>query len=206
MATSFLSDSAVHGMLDSEFGTIWASLYLFVGNVFTATNATNLINDTSHGLSAGDCVMLKEVGTLPNGLSEGVLYFIINANANDFQLALTPGGSAVTFSDDGTGSNEWGQVPTLDGTGGTEASAGGYARQSVTIASAASRAKASSADVSWVASGADIGEVCAVGTNDASTAGNLQSLDPQAAYQTVLDGNTFRVSSGNLAISLASLS
>lgn len=206
MATNVLSNKAVHDMLEAEFETIWASLYIFSGVVFTATNATERINKTTHGLSAGDCVMLRAVGTLPTGLSEGVLYFVINPTANDFQVALTPGGSAVTFSDDGTGSNEYSLVPTLAGTGGTEATGGGYTRQSVSMAAAASRAKVSDADVSWTASGTNIGRVCAVGIHDASTAGNLQSLDPQATYQDVVVGNTFRVSSGNVSVSLANLS
>jgi hypothetical protein len=206
MATSFISNKAIHDALDSEFATVYAALFLFNGVAFTATNATERINKTSHGLANGTCVMLKAVGTLPTGLSEGVLYFVINQTTNDFQLSLTSGGSAVTFSDDGTGANEYSVVPTLAGTGGTEASAGGYARQAVTMAAAANRAKSSSADVSWTASGANIGVVCAVALFDASSGGNLETLDPQATYQNVLDGNTFRVSSGNVVVSLANLS
>lgn len=198
MATNFLSNSAVHGMLDSEFDTLYAALFLFVGNAFTATNATERINDTAHGLSAGTCVMLKEVGTLPTGLSEGLLYFIINPTANDFQLALTPGGSAVTFSDDGTGANEYSVVPGLDGTGGTEVSAGGYARQLVSMAAAASRVKVSDADVEFTATGGDYGEICAIATFDAVSAGNLQSLDPLGIYRTTMEDDTYRIASGNV--------
>lgn len=198
MAINFLSDDAVHGMLDSEFSTVYAALFLFVGNVFTATNATERINDTGHGLSAGACVMVKEVGTLPTGLSKGVLYFVINPTANDFQLALTPGGSAVTFSDDGTGANEYSVLPNLAGTGGTEVSTGGYARQLISMAAAASRAKVSNADVNFTATGADYGEICAVATYDAVSSGNLKTLDPLGIYRTIMEDDVYRIASGNV--------
>ena len=77
--------------------------------VFTATNATNILNDTAHGLSNGDCITIKTGTTLPTGLSADTYYYVINKADDTFQVALTPGGSAVTFSDDGTGTHTWAQ-------------------------------------------------------------------------------------------------
>ncbi len=34
------------------------------------------------------------------------MYFVVTANTNDFQVSLTSGGAAVTFSDDGTGTHQ----------------------------------------------------------------------------------------------------
>jgi hypothetical protein len=42
--------------------------------------------------------------TLPTGLSETV-YHVVNKTADTFQVSLTSGGAAVTFSDDGTGTH-----------------------------------------------------------------------------------------------------
>lgn len=67
----------------------------------TFTNATNLINLTSHPLSNGNKVRFQG-GVAPTGLSLDTTYYVINANANDFQVSTTEGGAAATFSDDGT--------------------------------------------------------------------------------------------------------
>ena len=71
----------------------------------TATNASNVLNATAHGLSNGDRVILTtSVSDLPNGLSE-TAYHVVNKTANTFQVAATNGGAAITFSDDGTGTH-----------------------------------------------------------------------------------------------------
>ena len=67
----------------------------------TFTNATNIVNLTAHPLTNGDKVRFVG-GTPPAELSTGTTYFVVNANANDFQVSLTAGGSAVAFTDDGT--------------------------------------------------------------------------------------------------------
>ena len=43
--------------------------------------------------------------TLPVGLSDGTVYHVVNKTTNTFQVSLTSGGAAVTFSDDGTGTH-----------------------------------------------------------------------------------------------------
>ena len=75
--------------------------------VFTVTNATNLFNDVAHGLVAGQCITIKVQTTIPTGLTAGLYYYVISVLDDSFQVALTPGGSAVTFSDDGTGTLTW---------------------------------------------------------------------------------------------------
>lgn len=69
----------------------------------TFTNSTNLVNATSHGFSNDDGVCFTTTGALPAELKIWTqVYYVINANANDFQVSLTKGGSAVTFTDDGS--------------------------------------------------------------------------------------------------------
>lgn len=78
----------------------------------TNTITARLIDGTTafnHGLVNDDRVMLKAglnpVGTLPPELDETTNYYIVAATAQTFQVSLTQGGAAVSFTTDGTGTN-----------------------------------------------------------------------------------------------------
>ena len=73
---------------------------------FTATNATNTLTTTGHTLTNGDQIRLTG-SDLPNGLNATTTYYVISVSGNNFQVSTSSGGSAVTFSDDGTGSRTW---------------------------------------------------------------------------------------------------
>lgn len=70
--------------------------------VVTATNATERFNATAHGFVDTDRVSFTSTGTLPTGITAGTQYYVVNKTANDFQVSLTSGGAAVTFTTDGT--------------------------------------------------------------------------------------------------------
>lgn len=57
---------------------------------------------TAHGRSDGD-VFSFSGGTAPTGLSPQTPYYMVNAAANTFQLALTPDGAPIDFTSDGSG-------------------------------------------------------------------------------------------------------
>jgi hypothetical protein len=81
---------------------------LGTGVVCTFTNATERINKVGHGLSNGNKVMFgNSGGALPSGLVNYIVYYVVNKNNDDFQVSLTEGGAAVTFSDDGSGTNSY---------------------------------------------------------------------------------------------------
>ena len=44
---------------------------------------------------------------LPNGLNATTTYYVIGVSGNNFQVSTSLGGSAVTFSDDGSGTRTW---------------------------------------------------------------------------------------------------
>jgi len=75
----------------------------------TAANATNTFtlaadNVDSHGVAElvdGDIVQISGT-TAPTGVTADQDYYVINVSGEDFQISATAGGSAVTFSDDGT--------------------------------------------------------------------------------------------------------
>ena len=91
-------------------------------------------------------------------------------------------------------------APT-DAGGGTEVSAGGYARQAVTFGAPSGGEIANTASVGFTASGAAFGSVVAVGYFDAATAGNMLAWAPITSAS-VGDGDTINFPSGQLTISL----
>ena len=60
----------------------------------------NTIASSAHGLVNGDRVMVYNVfaESLPTGLTEGTLYFVVGAATDTFQVSLTSGGAAVDIT------------------------------------------------------------------------------------------------------------
>lgn len=77
---------------------------------------TNLANDTlfsiAHGMSNGDRVALYNVfsESLPTGITEGTLYFVVGAATNTFQISTSSGGSALDITALGGGEGFWQRV------------------------------------------------------------------------------------------------
>lgn len=74
--------------------------------VFTATNAGDLFTSDAHGLVNTDTVVLWDSGpgdSIPTGVTEGTVYYVISVSGDTFQLSLTSGGSAIVISSDGGG-------------------------------------------------------------------------------------------------------
>ena len=92
-----------------------------------------------------------------------------------------------------------------DSGGGTEVSAGGYARQSVSFNAASSPGgtTSNSHEVSFTASGGDYGTVTHMGIFDASSSGNLLWHGALTASKTVADGDTLTFAVGNIDLTMA---
>lgn len=75
------------------------------GVVFTVNATTDTVEIVSHGYTDGKKFYLRSTTTLPGGLSADTPYFVINATTNNFQLALTLGGSAIDITSTGTGTH-----------------------------------------------------------------------------------------------------
>ena len=77
---------------------------------------TTLTNDqlfsVGHGMSDGDRVMLFNVfaESLPTGLTEGTVYFVVSSATNTFKVSLTAGGAAVDITAVGGGEGFWQKV------------------------------------------------------------------------------------------------
>lgn len=79
-----------------------------VRNTVTFTNGTNLINETATTLFDGNTISFNaNAGTLPTELREDIVYFVVSQLTNSFQVAYTSAGAAITFTDDGSGTNTY---------------------------------------------------------------------------------------------------
>jgi len=86
---------------------------------------------------------------------------------------------------------------------GTEVSGGSYARVSVTFGAPTNGVTTNSADVTFPTATAGWGEVTHVGLYDASTSGNLLFHTGLDTAKTIDSGDIFKITSGNLSVTLA---
>ena len=86
---------------------------------------------------------------------------------------------------------------------GTEIAGNGYARQSVTFGAPANGASTNSTAVEFPQATGSWGTVAYIGLRDASTGGNLLYHSPLDASKTIATGDVFRISAGNLSVTLA---
>jgi hypothetical protein len=96
----------------------------------------------------------------------------------------------------------WTSDPT-DAGSGTEVSGGSYARTAVTFAAPSNGVTTNSADVTFPTATASWGVVGWIGINDALTTGNLLYHTPLDTSKTIDSGDIFKISSGNLSVTLA---
>lgn len=73
------------------------------GTVDSAGVTGDNIQSGAHGLANGDRLMVFNVfaESLPTGLTEGTVYFVVGSATNTFQVSLTSGGSAVDLTGQG---------------------------------------------------------------------------------------------------------
>ena len=86
---------------------------------------------------------------------------------------------------------------------GTEVSGGSYARTAVTMGAPSNGVSTNSADVTFPTATASWGTVTHIGIHDASTAGNLLFHTPLDTSKTIDSGDIFKITSGNLSVTLA---
>lgn len=81
--------------------TTYSSLWNLVHRTITGlVPASDRVQSTSHGLSAGQLVKFSFTG---GGITTNVPYFVLNPTANDFQISLTLGGAVIDLTANQTG-------------------------------------------------------------------------------------------------------
>lgn len=93
--------ATLHSALTAGTSSGWfqiGSTLRGVGTVVTA--AGDAISSNGHGLANTNRVFVSAVAgeALPSGLSATVLYFVVGATTDTFQLSLTSGGAAVDIT------------------------------------------------------------------------------------------------------------
>jgi hypothetical protein len=86
---------------------------------------------------------------------------------------------------------------------GTEVSGGSYARTAVTMGAPSNGVSTNSADVTFPTATAGWGTVTHIGIHDALTSGNLLFHTPLDTSKTIDSGDIFKITSGNLSVTLA---
>jgi hypothetical protein len=86
---------------------------------------------------------------------------------------------------------------------GTEVSGGSYARQAITFAAPSNGVTTNSSAIEFPTATGSWGTITHVGIRDASTAGNLLFHTPLDVSKTIGSGDIFRISTGNLSVTLA---
>jgi len=74
-----------------------------VARAVTFTDVGDTVNRVAHGYANGDAVYFTIV-TSTSGISTNIVYFVVGATANTFQVALTSGGAAIALTTNGRGS------------------------------------------------------------------------------------------------------
>ena len=98
----------------------------------------------------------------------------------------------------------WTSDPT-DAGSGTEVTGGSYARTAVSFATASGTSGniLNDADVTFPTATASWGTVGWIGINDAASSGNLLYHSPLDTSKTIDTGDIFKISTGNLSVTLA---
>lgn len=79
---------------------------------FTANSSTGFITVQGRTITNGQVFRLQNSGgALPTGLLIDTDYYVIGQSGQTCQLSLTSGGSAVSFTDNGTGTQLLGEIP-----------------------------------------------------------------------------------------------
>lgn len=110
IAGSFASAHGQAGVTLTNFDFVRSVAPNTVATSFTANAGADTITISNPaGFAIIDDLSIKDLqtsGTLPGGLAANTVYYVVNRSSNTtFQLALTPGGSAIDITDTGTGSH-----------------------------------------------------------------------------------------------------
>jgi hypothetical protein len=96
----------------------------------------------------------------------------------------------------------WTSNPNDDASG-TEVTGGSYARTAVTFAAPSDGVTTNNADVTFPTATASWGTVGWIGINDSTSGPNLLYHTPLDTSKTIDSGDIFKISTGNLSVTLA---
>lgn len=106
IVTTTLTEGTLEALIDEDVSDVFRYYRLESGVLTEITttfdNSTNTVTSTSHGFSDTNRIQFYG-GTLPAELSFNTVYFVRDKTTNTYAVAATSGGSAIAFTDDGSG-------------------------------------------------------------------------------------------------------
>ena len=152
MTATFVSPLFIEDLYAEYFSTRTIEFLLCDQNrspleVNSENVTTDVFTLTAHGLSDNDEVIFTTLGvaaaSLPDGIKPGLPYFVVNSDADTFQVSYFEGGTPVSLEGASTGlyyveKLPWGRFATAAEIEATEVAADfGYARQTVDMSTSA---------------------------------------------------------------------
>ena len=88
--------------------TVTGDTTLENSKAFTVSSSGGLlVSSAGHNLSDNDQILVQSNATLPTGLSANTYYFVINKTTDTFKLSISIGGSAIAYTNAGSGTHTW---------------------------------------------------------------------------------------------------
>lgn len=88
-------------------GTTYNQIGIETAVTCTFDSTTDQVNKTAHWLTENSEVIFFTTWTIPAELNLNQVYYVIEVDADNFQVTDTPFGTAIDFTDDGTGTNTY---------------------------------------------------------------------------------------------------
>lgn len=106
------SSTSVSAVSGGSTGIYMASTTAVVATISSGTPAVFTVGSSVDVPANNTQITLKTTGTLPTGLSQNVIYYVINASTTTFNVSLTSGGSAVNTTAAGSGTHSFEELST----------------------------------------------------------------------------------------------
>jgi len=105
----------------STYPTLFGIVVPNLGTLTMTIASPAVFTLNAHGFVAGDSVYITSTGSLPTGVTQNTLYYVISAGlaTNTFELATTPGGAAINTSGSQSGTHTLWHCPYGLGDGTT---------------------------------------------------------------------------------------
>lgn len=108
--TSVVNSSGLLTLTSNDHGLVnGQTVAVVIPNSSILTSTANIdvdadtIGASVHGLTDGQVIQITSTGTMPDGLTSGVDYYVVNATMDDFQVSTTFNGTPVDITTTGTG-------------------------------------------------------------------------------------------------------
>ena len=83
--------------------------------ITSVDTGTDTLTSNNHGYPDGTAVLISSTVSAPGNIVQGIVYYVVGATTNTFQLATSAGGAAIDISSAGSGTITMNYIPTSGG-------------------------------------------------------------------------------------------